>query len=181
MMLPVPTVPEMAAENASNCETEFLPRFLPFLPLMPFTAGTMVEPIDSPNFRTCKNFVRTVSSRPTPRIIMTIGQPHTTPLTKSFTFVTASIKASHIKIASQNKNGNKKEPNAKRRLRIKRIKRGTTRVKNASVLLPERLTAKTQPCTFGIRYRISPERYPHTVSPRLRYLRVLLLRERYKP
>ena len=66
-------------------------------------------------------------------------------------------------------------------LRKNALKHGFHRVNKASVLLPERLTAKTQPCTFGIRYRISPERYPHTVSPRLRYLRVLLLRERYKP
>ena len=109
MILPVPTVPEMAAENASNCETEFLS--LPFLPFfISFTAGTMVLLIDSPNLRTCNTFVLTVSKMPVPKIIMIIGKPHTTPFTQSFTLVTASINESHIIFSPLFKNKKRAEP-----------------------------------------------------------------------
>ena len=77
MMLPVPTVPEIAVENASNWEIEFtLPSACFFLPRL-LRVGTMVVLSDSPNLRTCKQRVRMVSSRPVPKIRMMVGQPQT--------------------------------------------------------------------------------------------------------
>ena len=96
MMLPVPTVPEIAAENASNCETELVRvsclRFLP----SPFSVGTMVVFSDSLKWVTCRNFVRTESSSPVERMSMITGQPQTTPFIASFIISIALIRLSNI-------------------------------------------------------------------------------------
>ena len=95
-MLPVPTVPEIAVENASNCETELsrVSFFLP--PRRLLSVGIMVVFSDSPKCVTCKNFVRIVSRIPVPRIKMTTGQPQTIPLRKSLTDLTPDKMLSHM-------------------------------------------------------------------------------------
>ena len=100
-MLPVPTVPEMAVENASNCETEFtLLSFSFFLPRL-LSVGIIVVLSDSPKCLTCKNLVLMLSIRPVPRIRIITGQPHTMPFMTLFTFsITAKI-LSNIKYPSR--------------------------------------------------------------------------------
>ena len=96
--MPVPTVPEIAVENASNCETDLTRlSFSFFLPKL-LRAGTIVVFSDSPNFLTCRNFVRMVSRIPVPRIRMTTGHPQTMPLRKLLTFSMVESICSHINI-----------------------------------------------------------------------------------
>ena len=97
IIFPVPTVPDMAVANASNCETVFsLVSLFCFFAPSERTAGMIVVFNESPNLRTCKNPVRRESRSPVPRIRMMTGHPHTTPFIAAFNSAILSISDCHI-------------------------------------------------------------------------------------
>ena len=95
-ILPVPTVPEIAAENASNWLMEFaFPSFWRFCPRL-FRVGMIVVLSDSLKRVTWRKPVLTDSRRPVASMRMITGQPHTKPFMVEFTLSINDMMLSNI-------------------------------------------------------------------------------------